>query len=273
MKYKIALAQMDSGSDMPENLNKIRTLTAQAADAGAKLVVFPETVEYIGPKMADHASDLPGPMSEFFAGLAKEHRIHLCTGSVSERNADGRAYNTSLLFSDEGEQLAAYRKLHLFDIDIVNGPSVHESKTIAPGREITVCSTPLGILGFTVCYDLRFPELFRLLALKGAEVILVPANFTADTGAAHWESLLRARAIENTCYIAAVGQVGQKPKYRAYGNSMVVNPWGTVIARGSGDREELVIAEIDTDRVAEVRMQMPSLTGRRTDIYTLKEEI
>ena len=269
MKYKIALGQMDSGSDKKENLRKMREMTEQAASKGAALIAFPETADYIGPSMAGHAEPLTGETVQFLRDLAAENHITVLCGSILEQSGEGgRVYNTSLLISEQGEICASYRKLHMFDIE-TETVKVKESDWCKPGDEVILCGGQLGNLGMTICYDLRFPELYRILAAAGAEVIFVPANFTYDTGKAHWETLLRARAIENTCFIVAPDQCGTKPKYRAYGHSMVIGPWGDVLARG-GTEEELIFCEIDLEQIRKVREKMPSLAGRRTDVYTLE---
>ena len=174
------------------------------------------------------------------------------------------------MINPQGELAARYRKLHPFDVVIPNGPEHRESRQVCPGREIvTVDTGEVGKLGLAICYDLRFGELFRLMALEGAQILLEPANFTMPTGKDHWEVLLRARSIENGCYVLAPAQCGQKPDFQAYGNAMIVDPWGTVIARAS-DRTQVVTAEIDLDYVAQVRRQLFTLENRREDVYSLR---
>ena len=176
-----------------------------------------------------------------------------------------------MLISPEGKILATYSKLHMFDITLADGTPYRESDRVKPGDSIVTVETELGIFGMSICYDVRFPEIYRLMALRGAQVIFVPASFTMPTGKDHWEVLLRARAIENGCYIVAAGQIGQKPAYAAYGNSLVADPWGTVIAR-SKDAPGITYAEIDLDYLEKIRKQIPSLENRRSDLYEVSEK-
>jgi predicted amidohydrolase len=188
----------------------------------------------------------------------------LCAGSWLEQSpTPGRAFNTSCVFGPDGALLARYRKIHLFDVEMPGQVEVRESATRAPGTDVVVAATPLGTLGLSVCYDLRFPELYRRLVQHGAELLLVPSAFTFPTGAAHWEVLLRARAIENQCWVLAANQTGRSPHgFADYGNSMVVDPWGVVVAR-AGDGERVVVAEIDRERLRRIRRELPSLANAR----------
>lgn len=269
-KYQVAVVQMDTQNNKQENLDQMAAYVKESAQKGAKLVVFPE-VSNILSEDPIHAESIPGPTTELMMKLAKENKIWIHTGSLSEKNPDGdRTYNTSVLISPEGEIVATYQKIHNFDMDLPDGSSVRESDRKEPGSNVVTVSTELGHLGFAICYDMRFPELFRLMTLEGAEVIFVPANFTMATGKDHWEPLLRSRAIENGCYIIAPDQVGKKEKYQAYGNSLVIDPWGTVIARAS-DKPCVILAEIDLDYLEDVRRRNPSVSNRRKDVYQLKK--
>jgi predicted amidohydrolase len=265
-RYLAAVVQTSSGPDERRNLARAAELVGEAASGGARLVVLPEVVAWRGPREAEpeHAEPIPGPTADRMAGLARTHGIVLCAGSWLERDpATGRAFNTSCVFGPDGALLARYRKIHLFDVDIPGSVSVRESDTRTPGLEPVTVATGVGTLGLSVCYDLRFPELYRHLALAGAEVLLVPSAFTFPTGAAHWEVLLRARAIENQCYVLAANQSGMSPHgFADYGNSMIVDPWGTVVARAA-DGVGVTLAEIDRDRVTRVRRQLPSLAHVR----------
>jgi predicted amidohydrolase len=174
------------------------------------------------------------------------------------------------MFDDTGACIAKYRKIHTFDITDPNGKEYRESDTVESGEKVVTVETKLGTFGFAICYDLRFPEIYRLLALKGAQVIFNPANFTMMTGKDHWEPLLRARAIENNLYMVATDQYGENARMLAYGNSMVVDPWGTVIARGR-DQEEIIYSEIDLNFLDDVRARMQTLENRRENVYELKE--
>jgi predicted amidohydrolase len=267
-RYLAAAVQMSSGADRAANLDRAEHLAREAAGRGARLIVLPEVFAWRGPRAdeAGIAEPIPGPTTERFATLARTLAIHLCAGSLLERApGETRAYNTSCLFDPRGVLLARYRKLHLFDVDLPGRVSVRESAARAPGDEVIAVPTELGMLGLSVCYDLRFPELYRRLVRAGAEVLLVPSAFTFPTGAAHWEVLCRARAIENQCYLLAPDQTGTSPHgFADYGESLIVDPWGRVLARAS-DGEGVVMAEVDRAYLARVRRELPALTHARLD--------
>jgi len=262
MKFLAAVCQMTSTSDGAGNLRQAEALIRSAAASGAKLVATPENTNYLGPhaEKVRRAEPLDGPTCKFFASLARELGIHLLLGSFNERVDDpSRCANTSVLFSPEGARLAVYRKLHLFDVDVPDGVSFRESASVVPGTEVVVAATPLGRLGLSICYDLRFGELYRALVSRGAEVILIPSAFTATTGRAHWETLVRARAIETQCWVLAPGQVGRHDDgglKESWGQSMIVDPWGKVVALVESGNE-VAVAEIDLARVSEVRRAIP----------------
>ena len=265
--YIAAVAQFGATEDREENLRKAEERIREAAAAGAELVVLPENSAYVGPDVSDAGAEpADGPYCAKRSALASELGIWLYAGSFPERNGTPRPYNTAPLFGPDGRLRALYRKLHMFDVVIANGPAVKESAKKTPGTEIVVAETPLGKLGLSVCYDLRFPEMFRVMALKGAETFLCGACFMLQTGKDHWETLLRARAIENGCYMIAAGQIGKNYAYRSYGKSMIVDPWGDVIAC-CGEREGVAIARIDPAYARKVREQLPSLRNRRSDVY------
>lgn len=266
--FRVALVQMDSQQDNEENLRKMEERTSEAAQHGAALVVFPETVEYIGPDMAGHASLVPGNITERFSDMARKNGVWLHAGSITEKH-EKKARNLSMLFSPEGRCVASYRKLHMFDVTVEDGPSYRESDEILPGETVCLADTDLGRLGISICYDLRFPQVYRLMADHGAEMLIVSANFTDSTGEAHWEPLLRARAIENTCYVLACGQCGQKPAFKAHGHSMVIDPWGRILAE-AGDKEEIIYAEISSEVLKKTRNQIPCLQNQREDLYQLR---
>ena len=209
----------------------------------------------------------PGPHTEPFAEVARRRGAWILVGSTAETSDDpARPYNTSVLIAPDGSLAATYRKVHLFDVDIEAGPSDTESARVTPGDAL-VCADIDGVrLGLSICYDLRFPELYRSLALAGASILTVPAAFTERTGRDHWEVLLRARAIENGAFVLAPSQIGGPPGQPAYGRSMVIDPWGTVIAQAP-DAVTVVHADLDLDRVAEVRRGIPALANRRPDVY------
>ena len=266
--FRVALVQMDSQQDREENLKKMEERVREAAINGAALVVFPETVEYIGPDMAEHASVVPGDVTERFSCMARRNGVWLHTGSITEKH-EKKARNLSMLFSPDGRCVAKYRKLHMFDVTVEDGPSYRESDEIVPGNTVCLADTKMGRLGISVCYDLRFPQLYRLMADNGAEVLIVSANFTDPTGEAHWEPLLRARAIENTCYVLACGQCGQKPAFKAHGHSMVIDPWGRILAE-AGEKEEVLYADISSEVLMKTRKQIPCLENQREDLYQLQ---
>ncbi len=267
-KFIVAVVQMDTQNDKQANWRQMAAFIDEAAAKGAQLVAFPEVVNILSEE-PQYAEPIPGPTTELLAAKAREHHIWIHGGSISQVNPDGpRTYNTTVLIDPQGELVARYSKLHNFDMTLPDGSSVRESDRKEPGREIVTVETELGHLGFAICYDMRFPELFRLMTLAGAQIIFLPANFTMPTGKDHWEPILRARAIENGCYIVAPNQVGVKEKFVAYGNSMIVDPWGTVVARAS-DKPGVILAEIDLDYLDDVRRRNPSVANRRTDVYQL----
>jgi deaminated glutathione amidase len=264
--FVAAVAQMTSIDDRDRNLRTAEQLIRHAAERGARCIALPENFSWMGAEKDKmrFVEPLEGPVLGRMSALARELRIHLLAGSIMEAGApDGRAYNTSALFGPDGSRIAAYRKIHLFDVAIPDGATYHESKTISPGTDTVVARTDLATVGLSVCYDLRFPELYRRLSRDGAEVLTVPSAFTLHTGKDHWEVLLRARAIENLCYVLAPAQWGRHNEKRVtYGNAMIVDPWGAVIARAS-DGEGVAMAEIDPKVVERVRTELPSLSHRR----------
>ncbi len=259
---------MDTGSDTNKNYSYISAAVAEAKAKGASIVAFPEMMNYIGQNYVNRAEAILGETSDLLSSLAKEHGIWIQTGSIPEIASEGKPLNTTMLINPQGGIVCKYSKLHMFDVGIKNGLDFRESGHTSAGNDIVLADTELGTLGFAICYDIRFPELFRLLALSGAEVIFVPSCYSLLTGKDHWEPLLRARAIENGCYIVASDQIGKKPKMDTYGKSMVIDPWGEVIARAN-DRPCCFTAEIDLDYVRSVRSQIPSLENRRGDLYSL----
>lgn len=270
----VGLVQLNSGADVAANIDAALTSIDRAAAQGARLVVLPEVWTYLGPEAGqqDAAEIIPGPLTATLAAKAREHGIYLHAGSMLERVAgEPRLLNTSVVFDPSGEIVAAYRKIHLFDVDLEMDTAYRESDTIAPGDEIVTFDLDGTTVGLAICYDLRFPELFRILALRGAELIVLPAAFTLATGKDHWETLIRARAIENGCFMVAVGQVGQHPPgLWCYGRSMIADPWGLVVAQAP-DRVGVTVATIQMDEVARVRHQVPSLANRRAESYAWPE--
>jgi predicted amidohydrolase len=267
---RIAVLQVNSKDDKDTNVREALRLLEVAAERGADVAVLPENVNYLGPKegLLRAAEEIPGPTSETFAAKARELGVWILAGSIPEVSeyADHN-YNTSLLFDRQGEIVARYRKIHLFDVEISGNVSAQESATVAPGEDVITADVEGHTVGLSICYDLRFPELYRELALRGAEIVFVPAAFTLYTGKDHWTTLLRARAIENQCFVVAAGQIGaHEPNMSCYGRSTIIDPWGTVLAQAP-DGVGIADAVLDLDRVAEVRRQLPSLANRRPDVY------
>lgn len=260
-RFVAAAVQVCAGSDKAANLEKAESLVAEAARNGARLVVLPEVCLWRGPRAEERsiAEPIPGPSTRRLGDLARQLGIHLLAGSLMEENG-AKPFNTSLLFDAGGEIVARYRKLHLFDVDIPGHVTVRESDTRTGGDRVVSVPTELGVIGMTVCYDLRFPELYRQLTLAGTEIITIPSAFTFPTGAAHWEVLVRARAIENQVYVIAPDQIGRSAGGVVdFGNSMIVDPWGKPLARAA-DRETVIFAEIDRDYQERVRRELPCLT-------------
>jgi deaminated glutathione amidase len=263
-KLKIGIGQLNTGDDTEKALAEIERLTEEIAESGARLAVFPELSSYLSElEISNAAQSLEGNIISRFRTLAKKHSIFIHNGSfIEDSGKGGKAFNTSVFINPDGEIEAVYRKIHLFDIDLDTGLRYRESDRYESGSSIITHSSEIGDLGFSICYDLRFPELFRQLTFRGAKLIFVPAAFTLFTGKDHWEALLRARAIENQVYIAAPNQIGEHPDGKlCYGNSMIIDPWGTVIARAS-DRVEAVITEIDWEYLEVIRGKLPSLKNR-----------
>lgn len=271
VELTVALVQTDAGSDPDANVARAAELAELAAADGARLVALPEYLQFRGPDDGFRASarPVPGPFTEPFSQVAARHDCWILVGSLAEVSADpARPYNTSVLIGPDGAIRDRYRKIHLFDVAVDAGPVDLESARVSGGDEPVIANVDGVALGLTICYDVRFPELYRTLALAGAEVFAVPANFTERTGRDHWEVLLRARAIENGAWVIAPSQIGGPPGQPAFGRSMVIDPWGIVVAQAP-DREAIVRAVIDTDRVAAVRRQIPALANRRPASYRL----
>jgi predicted amidohydrolase len=271
VELPVALVQTDAGPDPEANVARAALLADRAAAAGARLVALPEYLQHRGPDDGFRASarPIPAPFMEPFSRVAARHGCWILAGSLAEISADpARPYNTSVLIGPDGAIRARYRKIHLFDVAVDAGPVDVESARVTGGEEPVLADVEGVALGMTICYDLRFPELYRTLALAGAQVFAVPSNFTERTGRDHWEVLLRARAIENGAWVIAPSQIGGPPGQPAFGRSMVIDPWGIVVAQAP-DRESIVQAVIDTDRVAAVRRQIPALSNRRPAAYRL----
>ncbi len=274
---RAAAVQLQSGTETEENLASAERHVRAAAADGAELVVLPERLDIRGAS-ADYAAGaepLDGRPVSWARELARELAIDLVAGSVAERReGHERVSNTSVHVGPDGDIRAVYRKIHMFDVE-VGGVEYRESEHSEPADELVLSELANGVsLGLTICYDLRFPELYRILALRGARVITVPANFTRVTGGAHWEVLLRARAIENQVFVIAPGQSRRPgPEGDSYGNSMIVDPWGEVLARAPMEGDCFVAAELDLARQDEVREKLPSLANRVAAAYKWPQEV
>lgn len=271
MHLKIAVIQVNSQDDPAQNLAMVEHFVDQAATMGAQCVALPEYWSYLGHAdgFEQAAQTVPGPFIERLQEKARQHRMLVHSGSILERHPalPGKFYNTSVLINRAGELVALYRKIHLFDVNLTNGEKHYESARIVPGDELVTAEIDGITFGMTICYDLRFPELYRLLALRSAQIVFVPAGFTLHTGRDHWEILLRARAIENLCYVVAPAQVGSyPPNKQCFGRSMIVDPWGLVLAQAP-DVPGVTMAEIDLAAITRARAQIPCLENRRPEVY------
>jgi deaminated glutathione amidase len=273
---KVAAVQLNSGADRVSNLAVADRLTRAAAADGARLIVLPEKWTAIGSDEQSRAAAEPldGPTIGWARAIARELGIDLVAGSILELlDGQERLANTSVHVDPSGDLKAAYRKLHMFDVE-VGGRTYRESDLEQPGDEIVISRTADGIeLGLSICYDLRFPELYRILAVRGARVLTVPAAFTLATTRDHWETLLRARAIENQAFVIAANQVGAHPAgQHSGGRSMIVDPWGLVLAQAQ-DAEGYIVADLDLARQDEIRSRLPALANRRPEVYQWPSEV
>ena len=270
MTFLAAVVQLNSTSDEEANFRSARALIERAAMRGAQLVATPENTNFLGPheEKVRRAQPVDGATCERFAELAARLHVHLLLGSFNERCDEDRSrcYNTSVLFAPHGDVLATYRKIHLFDVDVSPEVRFRESQTIRAGDTPVCVESALAPIGLSICYDLRFPELYRALVDRGAELLTIPSAFTATTGRDHWYPLLRARAIETQCWVLAPAQAGRhddKGLRHSYGHSLVIDPWGQVVASVGGDEPGVAMAEIDLERVAAVRGKIPVQQHRR----------
>lgn len=273
MQLRIAVIQLNSRDQFSENMAAVAQALERAAAMGAQVVALPEFWTYLGPYAGfeEVAQTIPGPAIYLLQEQARKHKMIVHGGSMVEKHPQiaGKFHNTSVLIDQHGQIVAQYRKIHLFDVDLANGEKHYESKRIVPGNQVVTAELGGVTFGLSVCYDLRFPELYRTLALRGAQIVFIPAGFTLHTGRDHWEVLLRARAIENLCYVVAPAQVGSYPPDRqCFGRSMIVDPWGLVLAQAP-DEPTVIMAEIDLSRVEQARAQIPCLQHRQPQTYQL----
>ena len=274
--YLAAAVQMCSGESKEANLKAATRQVERAAQLGARVVALPELFNCLGRSeiMLREAEEIPGPTSEAMSELARRLGIVLLAGSICERDAGaGKVFNTCLLIDSSGQLQARYRKMHLFDIDLPGQVSYQESSWLSPGDEVVAVPTELGCFGLSICYDLRFPELYRRLVEAGAELLMVPAAFALATGKDHWQFLLRSRAIENQVFVIAPNQFGQPtPQFTAYGRSTIIDPWGTPLAVAP-DGEAMILARIDPQQQQEIRRRLPAPDHRREVLERAKRPL
>jgi predicted amidohydrolase len=271
---RVAAVQMNSRNDKAENIRTAVDLIDRAAGTGARLIALPEVWTYLGPQEGnrENAEPIPGPTISLLAERARRHGVYLHCGSILEARAgEPKVMNTAVVLNPDGDIIGQYSKMHMFDVVLDGVATYEESATVAPGSEIVTVDIDGVRVGLAICYDLRFPELFRILALRGAEVIVLPAAFTMTTGKDHWEVLIRARAIENGVFMVAPGQFGAyEPGKWSYGRSLIVDPWGTVLATAP-DAETVISATLDRSLLRKIRRQVPSLANRVPDRYVWPE--
>ena len=272
-RFTVAAIQMHSGDDKESNLAKAETLINVALEKGARFVVLPEYFNFCGDPQVhkQHAEPIPGSTANLLCAKARKYQVYILGGSIAEKiNGTDKFFNTSLLINPSGEIIAKYRKIHLFDAEVDKEVVIKESDVVEPGDKIVLAETKYGMVGLTICYDLRFPELYRELAVRGAKIIFVAASFMMITGKDHWEPLLRARAIENQVFIVAADEIGplSGTTLLRYGKSMIIDPWGTVLSQAP-DAEGVITAELDFDYMYKVRREVPSLANRRPQAYGL----
>lgn len=268
MNFRLALCQMKIVLEKAQNLSAAEAMIREAAGNGADMIALPEMFNcpYSNKYFRAYAEEESGETVRFLSSLAKELGIYLIGGSIPELD-NGNVYNTSFCFNKEGELIGKHRKIHLFDIDVKGGIRFMESETLTPGGSVTVLDTEFGRIGVGICYDVRFPELFRKMTLLGAKLVILPGAFNMTTGPAHWELTMRARALDNQVYFAAVSPARDtEGPYQAYGNSCVASPWGEFCGKTDA-RESIVYAKIDLDYVEEIRGQLPLLKHRKPELY------
>lgn len=272
----VAALQLTSGPDEVHNVERAFQLIEGAISRGATYVQLPEYFNYYGSasRYSEVAQLIPGPLTRRLGEVAMAHGVTIHVGSMLERSRDaGTFFNTSVVIGEDGEIRATYRKVHLFDIEVPGEVTYRESRAIGAGNELVSVELEDFTLGLSICFDVRFPELYRSLALRGASVLAIPSAFNARTGEAHWEVLVRARAIENLCFVVAATLAGTTSEGLAsYGHAMIVDPWGEVLARTDGDGEQVLMATLDVGEVARRRSQLATLDLRRPDLYGLVDE-
>lgn len=264
-KLKVAAIQMTSSNDKGKNLKQAERLIKIAANKKAKFIVLPEVFNYRG-KLTDapkFAELIPGHSTNFISNLARKNKVWILIGSMLEKTRSEKPYNTSVLINPNGKIVAKYRKIHLFDIKL-KGKEILESKRNLAGNIPKMVSVEKVKVGLSICYDLRFPELYRQYSKSGAEIICIPSSFTKPTGEAHWHTLIKARAIENLCYVIAPNQAGSgSGGIKTYGHSLIVDPWGKILAEGPANGEAVIFADIDFEYLKKIRQNLPALEHRK----------
>lgn len=271
---KTALIQMSISDKKQQNIQKAISFLEQAKQQCTDIAILPEMFccPYATENFPIYAERERGEVWQALSEAAKQYHMYVVGGSMPEKGEQGTIYNTSYVFDRQGKQIAKHRKMHLFDIDVLGGQRFKESDTLTAGNEITIFDTEFGKMGLCICYDIRFPELCRIMALQGANIIITPAAFNMTTGPAHWEILFRTRALDNQVYTIGVAPARDvNSDYVSYGNSIVASPWGNVLTRLS-EKEEIAFCDIDLNEINKVRQQLPMLAHRRNDIYTLKRK-
>ncbi|MTI68905.1 MAG: carbon-nitrogen hydrolase family protein [Firmicutes bacterium] len=271
---RVGLCQMQVKKDKLENIKKAENMIKNLANKGAKLIVLPEMFNcpYNNSNFEEYAEKYPnGKTIKKLSDIANRENVHIVGGSIPEKDEEGNIYNTSFIFDNNGKLLDRHRKMHLFDIDVEGGVTFKESDVLSPGNKVTVVDTPFGKIGIAICYDIRFPELTRLMVKKGARIVIIPAAFNMTTGPAHWELTFKARALDNQIYMLATAPARDvNASYHSYGNSLIVNPWGDVISR-LDEKEGTIIKDLDLNKIDKIRNQLPLLKHLRKDLYKIKE--
>ncbi|XP_076457642.1 omega-amidase NIT2-like isoform X2 [Babylonia areolata] len=270
-EFKLALVQLAVGASKGDNIARAISLVKKAADAGASLIALPECFNspYGTNYFPEYAETIPGPSTDALSKAAKDNKVFLVGGSIPEKDSVGKLYNTCTIFNPQGQMIGVHRKIHLFDIDIPGKIRFQESDVLSAGNQPTCFDTPFCKVGVAICYDIRFAELAQLYAQRGCKLLLYPGAFNMTTGPAHWELLQRGRALDNQLYVATVSPArDSSATYVAWGHSTVVSPWGEVVAKAD-HMEEILYADIDLDRVEEVRTMVPLRTQRRSDLYSV----
>lgn len=269
-KVTIAMCQMINTIDKNDNIKKAKKMIEEAASKGANIVILPEifNCHYHYSDFRINAEKFPtGETIKMLSKAAKDNNIYLFGGSIPELDEENNIYNTCFIFDKCGKLLGKHRKIHLFDVNIENGVKFQESKTFKSGSSITIVETEYGKIGTAICYDVRFPELMRLMTIEGAKIIIIPAAFNMTTGPAHWETLFKCRALDNQVYMVGCSPARNiESSYVAYGNSIVASPWGEVIYR-MDEKEGIILCDLDLDYLNKIREELPLLKHRRTDIY------